>query len=62
MTIRNRMNGLEKAVHVRPTKVPRNERVQVLKSGETVEQRATVVIEKYGTTRGVIFARIKGRD
>ena len=60
MTIKKRVTDLEKAV--RPSPVPGNERVQVLKSGEAVEQRAEAVREKYGTTRGVVFARIKGRD
>ena len=62
MTIRKRVSNLENAVHVRPSLVPRKERIQVLLSGETVEQRASAVTERYGTTKGVIFARIKGRD
>ena len=63
MTIKKRVSGLEKAVNLPgPSALPITERIQVLKSGETVEQRKAAVIGKYGTARGVIFAKIKGRD
>jgi hypothetical protein len=63
MTIKKRVSGLEKTVNLPiPSAPPIAERIQVLKSGETVEQRRAAVMEKYGTARGVIFAKIKGRD
>jgi hypothetical protein len=63
MTIRKRVSGLEKAVDLPgPSALPRTEKIQVLKPGETVEQRKAAVIGKYGSARGIIFARIKGRD
>ena len=62
MTIEKRVSGLEKAVDLPgPSALPRTEKIQVLKSGETAEQRRAAVIGKYGTARGVIFAKIKGR-
>ena len=62
MTIKKRVSGLEKALDIGPSTLPREEKVQVLRPGETMEERRAAVIEKYGSARGVIFAKIKGRD
>jgi len=35
--------------------VPKAERIQVLNRGESGEERRAALIEKYGTSRGVIF-------
>lgn len=60
MGIKKRMNDLEKVV--RGTVMPVEERVQVLRPGESMEKRRAAVIRKYGSAKDVLFIRIKGRD
>jgi hypothetical protein len=61
MTMKKRVTHLEKTTCTR-SPIPRAERVQVLDKGETFEEREAKVIEKYGTSKGVMFVRIKGRS
>lgn len=42
--------------------MPKAEKIQVLRKGESMEERKEAVIARYGSAGGVTFARIKGRD
>lgn len=64
MSIEKRLKDLEKAAGSRTraaAEIPRAERFQVLEDGETEEERAAKVMQKYGTVENVTFIRIKGR-
>jgi hypothetical protein len=59
MSVRKRMTDLERAVK---TDLPESGRIQVLAPGESMEQRKAALAEKYTSTKGVIFIRIKGKN
>lgn len=62
MNVRKRMNDLEKAARIDHGTVPDAERFQVLRPGESVEERKAELMEKFGTGKGVVFVRIKGKE
>ena len=62
MSIMKRMNDLEKVVGTGHAAIPDKERIQVLRAGESVEQRRAALMAKYGTFHGAVIIRIKGRD
>ncbi len=62
MSVKKRMGDLEKVVRAGRAALPDAERVQVLEPGESVAQRKAALIGKYGSGKGVLFVRIKGRD
>jgi hypothetical protein len=62
MSIKKRVEDLEKALDIHPSTIPKAEKIQVLRRGESMEERREAVIARYGSARGVTFARIKGRD
>ncbi len=62
MSIKKRMGDLERVVRTGPVTLPDSEKIQVLRAGESVAQRKALLIEKYGSGRGILFVRIKGRD
>jgi len=62
MSVKKRMGNLERVVRTGPAGLPDRERIQVLRPGESAEQRRAGLIGEYGSARGVRFIRIKGRD
>jgi len=61
MSTERRMSDLEKKTRTVTRPVPARERIQVLRPGESLEERIRAVIARYGRTTGVRFLRIKGR-
>jgi hypothetical protein len=62
VSVKKRMSDLEKAALIDHGSVPDAERFQVLRPGESMEERKNALVEKYGSTKGIIFVRMKGRD
>ena len=62
MSIKKRMGDLERKVATGHAAIPDKELIQVLRAGESPEERRAALVERYGTSHGALIIRIKGRD